>query len=190
MKDADDSIDTTTQALPRRRFINIAALAGVGLGLAGCQPALAPGAAVGTPPAQPAAGAAVAAHLKPGELDTYYGLWSGGHTGDVRVLGLPSGRELHRIPCFVPDALVGWGHTDESKKVMGTKPDGSLRYTVGDTHHVHASYKDGNYDGRYAWVNDKINSRLARIRLDYFVCDKIIKLPNVQIGRASCRVRV
>lgn len=180
MRDADDSIDTTTQALPRRRFINIAALAGVGLGLAGCQPAPAPGAAVGTPPAQPAAGAAVAAHLKPGELDTYYGLWSGGHTGDVRVLGLPSGRELHRIPCFVPDALVGWGHTDESKKVMGTKPDGSLRYTVGDTHHVHASYKDGNYDGRYAWVNDKINSRLARIRLDYFVCDKIIKLPNVQ----------
>ena len=28
-------------------------------------------------------------HLKPGELDTYYGLWSGGHTGDMRVLGLP-----------------------------------------------------------------------------------------------------
>ncbi len=56
---------------------------------------------------------------------------------------------------------------------MGTKPDGSLKYTVADTHHTHASYKDGNYDGRYAWVNDKINSRIARIRLDYFVCDKI-----------------
>jgi nitrous oxide reductase len=44
----------------------------------------------------------------------------------------------------------------------------------------HASYKDGNYDGRYAWINDKINSRIARIRLDYFVCDKITELPNVQ----------
>jgi nitrous-oxide reductase len=119
-------------------------------------------------------------HLKPGELDTYYGLWSGGHTGDMRVLGLPSGREMLRIPCFVPDALVGWGITNESKKIMGTKPDGSLRYTVGDTHHTHASYKDGNYDGRYAWINDKINSRIARIRLDYFVCDKITELPNVQ----------
>ncbi|MDT9121045.1 hypothetical protein RSW84_26760, partial [Escherichia coli] len=85
-----------------------------------------------------------------GELDTYYGLWSGGHTGDMRVLGLPSGREITRIPCFVPDALVGWGITNESKAVMGTKPDGSLKYTVADTHHTHASYKDGNYDGRYA----------------------------------------
>ena len=119
-------------------------------------------------------------HLKPGELDTYYGLWSGGHTGDMRVLGLPSGREIHRIPCFVPDALVGWGITNESKKIMGTKADGSLRYTVADTHHTHASYKDGNYDGRYAWINDKINARIARIRLDYFVCDKITELPNVQ----------
>ncbi len=119
-------------------------------------------------------------HLKPGELDTYYGLWSGGHTGDFRVLGLPSGRELHRVPCFVPDALVGWGITNESKAVMGTKADGSLRYTVADTHHTHASYKDGNYDGRYAWINDKINSRIARIRLDYFICDKITALPNVQ----------
>jgi nitrous-oxide reductase len=119
-------------------------------------------------------------HLKPGELDTYYGLWSGGHTGDFRVLGMPSGRELHRVPCFVPDALVGWGITNESKAIMGTKADGSLRYTVGDTHHTHASYKDGNYDGRYAWINDKINARIARIRLDYFICDKITELPNVQ----------
>ncbi len=133
------------------------------------------------PAPAPAAASGVAnVHLKPGELDTYYGLWSGGHTGDMRVLGLPSGREIHRIPCFVPDALVGWGITNESKAVMGTKPDGSLRYTVADTHHTHASYKDGNYDGRYAWINDKINSRIARIRLDYFVCDKITELPNVQ----------
>jgi nitrous-oxide reductase len=75
---------------------------------------------------------------------------------------------------------VGWGITNESKKVMGTKADGSLKYTVADTHHTHASYKDGNYDGRYAWINDKINARIARIRLDYFVCDKITELPNVQ----------
>ncbi|CAM5373732.1 TAT-dependent nitrous-oxide reductase [Thauera mechernichensis] len=181
----------TVEAMPdpsRRKFLNTAAfagLAGAGLsvGLSACNKESAP--AAGAPAA---AGAPVAAakaayndpHLKPGELDTYYGLWSGGHTGDFRVLGLPSGRELHRVPCFVPDALVGWGHTNESKKIMGTKADGSLRYTVGDTHHTHASYKDGNYDGRYAWINDKINSRIARIRLDYFICDKITELPNVQ----------
>ena len=167
----------------RRKFLNTAALvglsgAGLSVGLSACkkEEAAAP---AGTA-THAAAGSAGGVHLKPGELDTYYGFWSGGHTGDFRVLGLPSGRELLRVPCFTPDALVGWGITNESKKVMGTKPDGSLKYTVGDTHHTHASYKDGNYDGRYAWINDKINSRIARIRLDYFVCDKITELPNVQ----------
>ncbi|MHB1114118.1 MAG: TAT-dependent nitrous-oxide reductase, partial [Acidovorax defluvii] len=174
-----------TVGIGRRRFINTAALAGLTAGVAACndKPANAPAQAASGPVAAPAAahsGGANATHLKPGELDTYYGLWSGGHNGDVRVLGLPSGRELLRIPCFVPDALVGWGVTNESKAVMGTKADGSLRYTVADTHHLHGSYKDGNYDGRYAWVNDKINSRIARIRLDYFICDKITELPNVQ----------
>lgn len=169
----------------RRGFLNTAAVASLaGIGLAACseKPATAPAAK-----ASAAGGASAEAtepggsiHLKPGELDTYYGLWSGGHTGDLRVLGMPSGREITRIPCFVPDALVGWGITNESKQIMGTKPDGSLKYTVADTHHTHASYKDGNYDGRYAWVNDKINSRIARIRLDYMVCDKITDLPNVQ----------
>ena len=184
MSDKKDSLSTETAGIGRRRFINTAALAGLTVGVAACndKPAAAPAASAPAPAPAPAAasGAAASTHLKPGELDTYYGLWSGGHTGDMRVLGLPSGRELHRIPCFVPDALVGWGVTNESKAVMGTKPDGHLKYTVADTHHTHASYKDGNYDGRYAWINDKINSRIARIRLDYFVCDKITELPNVQ----------
>ena len=184
MSDKKDSLSTETAGIGRRRFINTAALAGLTVGVAACndKPAAAPAASAPAPAPAPAAasGAAASTHLKPGELDTYYGLWSGGHTGDMRVLGMPSGRELHRIPCFVPDALVGWGVTNESKAVMGTKPDGHLKYTVADTHHTHASYKDGNYDGRYAWINDKINSRIARIRLDYFVCDKITELPNVQ----------
>ena len=168
--------------LGRRSFINTAALVGLTAGVAACteKPGTAAAPAAPATPASSHAGAGANVHLKPGELDTYYGLWSGGHTGDMRVLGLPSGREITRIPCFVPDALVGWGITNESKAVMGTKPDGSLKYTVADTHHTHASYKDGNYDGRYAWINDKINSRLARIRLDYFICDKITELPNVQ----------
>jgi len=167
----------------RRKFINTAALASLA-GVVACTDkggsAATATPAAGSAPTGGAHAAGNATHLKPGELDTYYGLWSGGHTGDMRVLGLPSGREIHRIPCFVPDALVGWGVTNESKKIMGTKADGSLRYTVADSHHTHASYKDGNYDGRYAWINDKINSRIARIRLDYFVCDKITELPNVQ----------
>ena len=185
MAQDDTKTHDTQPDLGRRKFLNTTALvclsgAGLAVGLSACknEEAAAPGTSKAT--SAPAAAGHASAEVKPGELDTYYGFWSGGHTGDFRVLGLPSGRELHRVPCFVPDALVGWGITNESKKIMGTKSDGSLKYTVGDTHHTHASYKDGNYDGRYAWINDKINSRIARIRLDYFVCDKITELPNVQ----------
>jgi len=167
----------------RRKFMNTAAAAGaagafLSMGLTACKQQ-----GTSTGGGAPAAAGSAAGHapeVKPGELDAYYGLWSGGHTGDVRVLGLPSGREIHRIPVFNPDALVGWGVTNESKAVMGTRADGSLKYTVADTHHVHASYKDGTYDGKYAWVNDKLNCRVARMRLDTFECDKITEIPNIQ----------
>ena len=172
----------------RRKFLNTAALAGLtgaglSVGLSSCkQEAAAPaGAAPAATPAAPAAaGHASSVHLAPGQLDEYYGIWSGGHTGDMRILGIPSGREITRVPVFNPDPLVGWGITNESKAIMGTKADGSLRYTVADTHHTHASYKNGTYDGKYAWINDKINGRVARVRLDTFECDKITEIPNVQ----------
>ncbi|MCK6395926.1 TAT-dependent nitrous-oxide reductase [Zoogloea sp.] len=173
----------------RRKFLNTAALAGLtgaglSVGLSACKqeaaaPAAAPaGAAPAAAPA--AAGHASSVHPAPGQLDEYYGIWSGGHTGDMRILGIPSGREITRVPVFNPDPLVGWGITNESKAIMGTKADGSLRYTVADTHHTHASYKNGTYDGKYAWINDKINGRVARVRLDTFECDKITEIPNVQ----------
>ncbi|MCZ8092511.1 MAG: TAT-dependent nitrous-oxide reductase, partial [Acidovorax sp.] len=117
MSDKKD-LQPANVGLGRRSFINTAALVGLTAGVAACTEK--PSAATPAAPASAAPAASHAAgganvHLKPGELDTYYGLWSGGHTGDMRVLGLPSGREITRIPCFVPDALVGWGITNESK---------------------------------------------------------------------------
>ena len=172
----------------RRKFLNTAAfagLAGAGLsvGLSACKQEQAPAAAAPTSTsAAPAAqGHAIGAYeVPPGQLDTYYSFSSGGHSGNVRVYGLPSGRELKGIPVFNTDCLVGWGITNESKAIIGTKPDGSLKYHTGDTHHVHLSYTDGTYDGRYLFVNDKIHGRLGRIRLDTMECDKITELPNVQ----------
>ncbi len=185
-----DGITTSEQPIDegRRRFLNtaaIAGLAGAGLsvGLTACKQETAPGgtAPAGAPAKAAAESGGAHAHLKPGELDEYYGLWSGGHSGEMRVLGIPSGREIRRIPVFnAPDAMTGWGITNESKKIIGTKADGSIRYHTGDTHHVHASYTDGTYDGKYAWVNDKLHSRLARVRLDTMDVDKITDIPNNQ----------
>jgi len=115
-------------------------------------------------------------HVGPGELDDYYCFLSGGHQGEVRVLGLPSMRELMRIPVFNMDSAVGWGITNESKEVLGE----SAKFMNGDCHHPHISMTDGKYDGKYLFINDKANTRVARIRLDIMKCDKITTIPNVQ----------
>jgi nitrous-oxide reductase len=115
-------------------------------------------------------------HVAPGELDEYYGFWSGGHSGEVRVYGVPSMREIMRIPVFNHCSASGWGMTDESKRIMGD----SHRFTNGDAHHPHVTYTDGSHDGRYLFINDKANTRVARIRLDIFKTDKMVTVPNVQ----------
>ena len=120
-----------------------------------------------------AAGGAGAPHIAPGELDRYYGFWSGGQSGEVRILGLPSMRVLKRIPVFNFDCTYGHGVTNYTKKLLKGK-------RTGDTHHFHLSYQDGWYDGRYGFVNDKSQARLARIRLDYMETDAIVELPNCQ----------
>ncbi|MGH8422529.1 MAG: TAT-dependent nitrous-oxide reductase, partial [Pseudomonas fluorescens] len=115
-------------------------------------------------------------HVGPGELDEYYGFWSGGHQGEVRIMGIPSMRELLRVPVFNVDSATGWGLTNESKRIMGD----SAHFQNGDCHHPHLSMTDGKYDGKYLFINDKANSRVARIRLDIMKCDKMLTVPNVQ----------
>jgi len=191
MSNEDIKHDDQNLVPGRRKFLNTAALAGLAgaglsVGLSSCkQEAAPPAAAPAGAPAAPAAAAHGAAgdlnlHPAPGQLDTYYGVWSGGHSGEVRVLGLPSGREIKRVPTFNIDCMSGWGITNESKAIIGTKADGSLKYKTGDTHHIHGSYTDGTYDGKYYWVNDKIHGRIARVRGDIFECDKITEIPNIQ----------
>src|SRR5262245_53697593 len=105
-------------------------------------------------------------YVAPGDLDEYYTFASGGHSGNVYVYGVPSMRHISTIPVYAPYPATGYGFDDDSRKMLGG-------FTWGDVHHPSLSETNGDYDGRWLFVND-MNGRIARIDLRDFKTKQIL----------------
>src|SRR5687768_18422851 len=62
--------------------------------------------------------AALATYTPSGKHDEYLVFGSGGHSGQVVVVGVPSMRILKYIGVFTPEPWQGWGFDNASKAIL------------------------------------------------------------------------
>lgn len=118
--------------------------------------------------------------VAPGEKDTHLGFWSSGPYGGVWVVGIPSMRILREIPVFEQRAAYGWGFDPVSLALLQSTMGDPTKVSWGDVHHPMLSKTGGNYDGRWLYVNDLANSRIAKIDLKLFKTVAMRRIPNIQ----------
>ncbi|MEO5367610.1 MAG: Sec-dependent nitrous-oxide reductase [Magnetococcus sp. WYHC-3] len=125
--------------------------------------------------------AAAKTYVPSGGRDEFITFSSAGQWGGVIVYGVPSMRILKYISVFQPESWQGYGFDDESKAVMNA-PDAQVatgkQITWGDTHHPAISETNGAYDGRWLFINDKANPRIAVIDLHDFETKQIMANPH------------
>ena len=121
--------------------------------------------------------AAAKTYVPTGKRDEYLAFSSGGQSGQVIVYGIPSMRILKYIAVFTPEPWQGYGFDEESKAVLKQGYIDDREITWGDTHHPALSETDGKYDGKYLFINDKANPRIAVIDLHDFETKQIVVNP-------------
>ena len=121
--------------------------------------------------------AAAKTYVPTGKRDEFIAFSSGGQSGQVIVYGIPSMRILKYIGVFTPEPWQGYGFDEESKKVLAGGRIHGKDILFGDTHHPAISETNGEYDGRYLFINDKNNPRMAVIDLEDFETKQIVVNP-------------
>lgn len=124
--------------------------------------------------------AALLTYRPSGKKDEYVIFASGGQSGQVLVIGAPSMRLLKVIAVFTPEPWQGYGYggyTDQVLHQGQQYPNTKLSWA--DVHHPNLSETKGAYDGRYLFVNDKANARVAVVDLRDFATKQIVANPLV-----------
>jgi len=145
---------------------------------------------------------AIKTFVAPGGRDEYMLFASGGHSGQVHVVGVPSMRLLKTIAVFTPEPWQGYGYgADWSESALGDttahgphaadngngngNANGNTDLRWGDSHHPALSETDGKYDGRWLYINDRAHGRIGMIDLGDFRTKQILQVPNLQTSHGG-----
>src|SRR4029078_5628932 len=93
------------------------------------------------------------------------------------VYVIPSCRFIKEIGVFEPRAGQGYANNprcESYKRLAGSGP------MWGETRHPVLRQTDGKYDGKWLWINDKANDRVAKVDLRTFETAEIKVVPNIQ----------
>lgn len=138
---------------------------------------------------------ALKSFVPPGKMDEFYIFASGGHSGQIIVVGVPSMRILKVIAVFTPEPWQGYGFGSDAGDLVleaGTDRDGNKEIsesrgplTWGDSHHPAFSETNGEYDGRWIYINDRANGRIAMVDLRDWKTKEIFDVPNLQTSHGG-----
>jgi nitrous-oxide reductase len=129
--------------------------------------------------------AAAKTYTPSGMKDPFVIFASGGHSGQVHVIGVPSMRLLRTIAVFTPEPWQGWGY-GVGNEILAQGNVAGKPNLWGDTHHPSLSETKGDYDGEWLFINDKINARVAVIDLRDFETKQILKNPLTVSNHGLC----
>ncbi|MCC6621680.1 MAG: Sec-dependent nitrous-oxide reductase [Deltaproteobacteria bacterium] len=132
--------------------------------------------------------AALKTYTPTGKHDPYYLFASGGHGGQVIVVGVPSMRIVKYIGVFTPEPWQGYGFDDQTKAVLAGGKRHGKDLTWADTHHPALSETGGDYDGKFLFIGDKANARIAVIDLHDFTTKQIVTTQVIESDHGAAFV--
>lgn len=120
---------------------------------------------------------ALKTYVPSGKKDDYYVFASGGQSGNIDVIGVPSMRMIKVIGVFTPESWQGYGFGGDSDHILEGGNQGHHKIRWADVHHPNLSETKGDYDGKFIFVNDKANARVAVVDLSDFMTKQIVPNP-------------
>jgi nitrous-oxide reductase len=85
---------------------------------------------------------------------------------------------------FAPEPWQGFGYgSDWSEQAREELAQPELEW--GDTHHPAISETDGEYDGRFLYIQDRAHGRVAFIDLQDFRTKQVLEIPNIQTSHGG-----